>query len=57
LQKELTRVGFARVYDVAEGLIGGWNAGPGWLKRGLPLRPGNKATEPPVTNWTTKPSL
>ncbi|MCS6879600.1 MAG: rhodanese-like domain-containing protein [Geminicoccaceae bacterium] len=42
--------GFARVFDVAEGMIGS-SFGPGWLARGLPIEawPGARGAEPPVT--------
>jgi rhodanese-related sulfurtransferase len=33
----LTEAGFTTVIDVPEGMLGS-GAGPGWLKRGLPLR-------------------
>ena len=33
----LKRVGFKRVYNVREGMLGNTKDGPGWLKRGLPV--------------------
>jgi rhodanese-related sulfurtransferase len=36
LQKELEARGFTRVYNVKEGMVGS-AAGPGWIKRGLPV--------------------
>ena len=38
LQQQLTRRGYEKIYDVAEGMIGS-PAGPGWLKAGLPTKP------------------
>ncbi|MCR9085586.1 MAG: rhodanese-like domain-containing protein [Rhodobacteraceae bacterium] len=38
LSKALTSAGFTRIIDVPEGMIGSF-AGPGWLKRGLPVTP------------------
>ena len=35
-QKALEALGFTRVYNVSEGMLGS-AAGPGWVKRGLPL--------------------
>lgn len=35
-QKYLQGIGFTQVYNVSEGMAGG-AAGPGWLKRGLPV--------------------
>src|SRR5690606_35515362 len=35
---QLRQIGFSRVMDVAEGMIGG-QAGPGWIAAGLPLKP------------------
>lgn len=35
-QKALSEMGFTRVYNVKEGMAGS-GAGPGWLKRGLPV--------------------
>lgn len=58
LQKELVRGGFERVYDVSEGMIGGWGAGPGWLKRQLPLRRGAKVEQrPDVPRHHARPAL
>ncbi|MDW3224745.1 MAG: rhodanese-like domain-containing protein [Paracoccaceae bacterium] len=34
---KLTNAGFARIIDVPEGMLGS-GAGPGWIKRGLPVR-------------------
>ncbi len=36
MQKELEARGFTRVYNVKEGMAGS-AAGPGWIKRGLPI--------------------
>lgn len=36
--RQLKSAGFSAVYDVPEGMSGS-GAGPGWLARGLPLRP------------------
>ena len=36
VQRYLQSVGFTRVYNVKEGMAGS-AAGPGWIKRGLPL--------------------
>ncbi len=47
----LESVGFTRVINVAEGMVGG-RYGPGWIKAGLPLRkyvPGKSAPEKIVT--------
>ena len=38
MQKELEARGFTRVYNVKEGMVGS-GAGPGWIKRGLPVEP------------------
>ncbi|MEM1342451.1 MAG: rhodanese-like domain-containing protein [Pseudomonadota bacterium] len=38
LSKALTSAGFSNIIDVPEGMIGSF-AGPGWLKRGLPVNP------------------
>jgi len=38
VQKELLARGFTHVYNVKEGMVGS-GAGPGWLKRGLPVEP------------------
>ena len=40
--EQLNAQGFPGLADVAEGMAGGPN-GPGWIKRGLPVYPGNKA--------------
>lgn len=37
-QKFLQQQGFTRIYNVREGMAGS-TAGPGWIKRGLPLEP------------------
>lgn len=37
-QRFLQQQGFTRVYNVAEGMVGS-AAGPGWLKRQLPVEP------------------
>lgn len=36
LTNQLTEAGFTNIIDVPEGMLGS-SAGPGWLKRGLPL--------------------
>ena len=46
LAAQLRKVGFANVIDVAEGVAGSRN-GPGWVKSGLPMRPGSEAANPP----------
>ena len=33
----LAAAGFSRIHDVSEGMLGRPDAGPGWLKRGLPV--------------------
>lgn len=38
VQHALAGVGFTNVIDVSEGMVGS-PAGPGWLKRGLPVKP------------------
>ena len=38
MQKVLEDRGFTRVYNVTEGMAGS-AAGPGWIKRGLPVEP------------------
>ncbi|MBN2885587.1 MAG: rhodanese-like domain-containing protein [Chromatiaceae bacterium] len=38
VQRALMARGFTQVYDVAEGMTGS-QAGPGWIKRGLPIAP------------------
>lgn len=47
LASMLRKVGYANVIDVYEGMQGGRN-GPGWLAKGLPVRPGSEASKPPV---------
>ena len=37
LQRILATAGFTNVIDVSEGMIGS-SAGPGWLRRGLPIK-------------------
>ncbi|MDJ0995654.1 MAG: rhodanese-like domain-containing protein [Dinoroseobacter sp.] len=37
LTRRLAEAGIAPIFDVAEGVLGS-GAGPGWLKRGLPLQ-------------------
>jgi len=37
LQRILVTAGFANVVDISEGMMGS-SAGPGWLKRGLPVK-------------------
>lgn len=37
-QRYLKSLGFTRVFNIREGMAGS-NAGPGWLKRGLPVEP------------------
>jgi len=37
-QAYLHDLGFTRVYNVREGMLGS-DAGPGWIKRGLPVEP------------------
>ncbi|MGQ0564702.1 MAG: rhodanese-like domain-containing protein [Gemmobacter sp.] len=39
LASRLTRAGHARIIDIPEGMLGSGN-GPGWIARGLPVRPG-----------------
>jgi len=36
MSNRLTKAGFSRIIDVPEGMLGS-NAGPGWIKRGLPV--------------------
>lgn len=36
VQRALRQYGFTQVYDIPEGMVGS-RAGPGWLKRGLPV--------------------
>ncbi|MCU0842682.1 MAG: rhodanese-like domain-containing protein [Thiobacillaceae bacterium] len=38
VQKLLQEHGFTRVYNIKEGMIGS-AAGPGWIRRGLPVEP------------------
>lgn len=38
MQQALREAGFTRVYNVKEGMAGS-GAGPGWVKRGLPVAP------------------
>ena len=38
MQQALTRAGFTKVYNIREGMAGS-GAGPGWIKRGLPVEP------------------
>ena len=38
VQRYLQSVGFTQVYNVKEGMAGS-AAGPGWIKRGLPVQP------------------
>lgn len=47
LQAYLATAGFTNVVDVAEGVVGG-RFGQGWLKHGLPTRPGSMASTPVV---------
>ncbi|MFT5488078.1 MAG: rhodanese-related sulfurtransferase [Paracoccaceae bacterium] len=35
--KILTAAGFTKIHNVSEGMLGRPDAGPGWLKRGLPV--------------------
>jgi rhodanese-related sulfurtransferase len=48
LQTQLTRAGYTNIVDVAEGVAGS-RSGSGWLKAGLPVRPGREASLPPST--------
>ncbi|MCX7164355.1 MAG: rhodanese-like domain-containing protein [Betaproteobacteria bacterium] len=41
VQRYLQSVGFTQVYNIREGMAGS-GAGPGWIKRGLPLEPCTK---------------
>jgi rhodanese-related sulfurtransferase len=43
LQAELKKAGYSNVINVAEGMAGGPN-GTGWVKSGLPTRPGTGAS-------------
>ena len=36
MQQALARAGFTQVYNIKEGMVGS-GAGPGWIKRGLPV--------------------
>jgi rhodanese-related sulfurtransferase len=36
MQQALAEAGFTRVYNIKEGMVGS-SAGPGWIKRGLPV--------------------
>jgi len=45
LQGQLQRAGFLNVIDVSQGMAGSRH-GPGWLKAGLPTRPGDPASPP-----------
>jgi len=38
VQRYLQSVGFTQVYNISEGMAGS-PAGPGWIKRGLPVEP------------------
>ena len=38
LQEQLQSLGFTNVYNVPEGMAGS-SAGPGWIRRGMPIRP------------------
>lgn len=38
MQQALRQAGFTRVYNIKEGMVGS-SAGPGWIKRGLPVAP------------------
>lgn len=38
MQQALAQAGFTRVYNINEGMVGS-GAGPGWIKRGLPVEP------------------
>ncbi len=42
---DLQKAGYTGLIDVAEGMAGS-RAGPGWLKSGLPLRPGDAQSRP-----------
>ena len=42
---DLQKGGYTGLIDVAEGMAGS-RAGPGWLKAGLPLRPGDPQSRP-----------
>lgn len=45
LMGELRKVGFTSLIDVSEGMAGN-RSGPGWLKTGLPTRPGDPMSRP-----------
>lgn len=47
MQAALVKAGFTDVVDVAEGVAGS-SYGRGWLKAGLPARPGSQAGSPPA---------
>lgn len=49
LQAELKKAGFTNVINVAEGVAGGPN-GQGWLRAGLPIRPGSVAGAKPMSS-------
>ena len=51
LQAELKKAGFTNVINVAEGMVGGPH-GQGWIKTGLPIRPG---TGPRVRQPSRRP--
>ncbi len=36
MRQRLLKAGFVNVIDIPEGMLGSW-AGPGWLRRGLPV--------------------
>jgi rhodanese-related sulfurtransferase len=38
MQQALRQAGFTQVYNIKEGMVGS-SAGPGWIKRGLPVEP------------------
>ena len=54
LQAQLVRAGFNNVADVSEGMAGS-RAGKGWLKAGLPTRPGAQASLPPSLSAKAPP--
>lgn len=54
LRAEMRRAGFANVADVGEGMAGSRH-GKGWLKSGLPIRPGSQATAPPAVEQKAPP--
>lgn len=49
LQAELRKAGFTNVINVAEGMVGGPH-GQGWIKTGLPIRPGTASASPPAVS-------